>query len=538
MWSNNLWENDVTTTNLIRKLQSGLIIETRESLAPIYKWTKVDNKLYSTEKAFKFAEWIIFIQKHADDRLGVPCQSSIEPKFAINTIITMSQRANKPEDAQRAYALLKAHNMIPDVFTVTALLDVVGRSAIAGFHKALDIYGEDMLNGAQFRCLPNVVTFVTLLRIVGLHTPPESPQIIIKLLHDAHRLVARNLLALEDLSLSQPSSVPAAIIHLGGNPEVGSVDSSIYNAALAACHKIKSFPIAAKVMAMMGKHQAIVTTLTRKILAKIVHVCFGASEEELHSTFALLSRIEFHIRAIASASAFTAVAGGGAADYTALQELDHESLLLYFHHQFQGLPEMSSDMLSKQESSYAGCLGSDASDTLRQSVIEHDARKLLERLQVQKHCPVTESDFTTLVHQCRKRKWPLEVDYLLTFVKGLASEGHPELSIPPQPHLTPTLHGMFEACMDAYFASGFLDRAVQLFDEIIAQYDHDDAIENLTPFVYFCCKGFVTNKRVDLALHAYWSMRKRNFLPSRKLILGQSELSIIIPPPILVSIRY
>lgn len=543
MTSDFRWDLDELTKALISRLQNSNVgVETREFLGPIYKWTKVGSKLYSIAKAFAFTKWMIQLKMNGDPLLNIPVQSSIDPKFAINTIITMSQRANKPNDAQQAYALIKSHNMIPDVFTVTALLDVVGRSSIEGFYLALDIYKTDMIASSDHRCLPNVVTFVTLLRIVGHILPQDANSIIIQLLDDAHDLASQSF------DRINCDNHVAPIIHLGGNAETGSVDISIYNAALASCHKIKSFSTAMHIVSMIVKHKSVISTLTRKILAKIVNICFG--EDNLQSTSTLLSHIEHYSKS--NQAIETAI--------NSSFSMTIPSIINYLSDQFRELPEITADIITKKDSTYAGCLGSDASETLRQSVIEHDAKKLLERLQLQ-NSPVTESDFSTLIHQCRKRKWSNEIDYLLSFVKTLATNGYPDVNVLPQPHLYPTLHGLYEASIDAYFACGSLDQALILFNEVIERYcdgistcvpagpvvstdashedennainalDKDDLHQNLirsstgdiTGFVYFCCRGFASHARADLVLHAYWAIRKRNYMPSRKLILGNKQ---------------
>ena len=175
-------------------------------------------------------------------------------------------------------------------------------------------------------------------------------------------------------------------------------------------------------------------------------------------------------------------------------------------------------------------------------MIHHDARKLVERLQLHT-AMVSEVDFCTLVHQCRKRKWAAEVGYLLSFVNDLVNHGMPSVNLPPQPHLQPSLHGLLEASIDAYFACGEVLLAKELFDSIIYQkfsIDQSNIVNNssryqqpeidqsvsfsqqedLNCFFWKSCKGFASNGKSDLVLHVYWYMRYLDHMPSGKLVLA------------------
>lgn len=503
------WHEEQCSRRLVQQLQVGEVLESREYLGPIYKWTKYGAKTYDVEKAFRFTLWMIQIQQVGDVALSIPAQRHIEPKYALNTLITMSQRANRPNDALRAFDLLKAQQMVPDVFTMTALIDVLGRSSIPGFEHAVHLYDDEML--ASTDCMPNVVTYVTLFRLIGYMLPPHSSVLIKRLLDDAHHLAHKQQIINADTVLIDANS-PAARVkisnntsvmpHLGGNPATGSIDNSIYNAALAACHKLKDTATTAHILDKMQHVDARVTVVTRKILAKIMHITCGI---DIHSNEGLLEVLQTRLSADVSIDQARAT-------------------ISYLELKFRDFPEITADNVHTPESTYAGCLGSDASESLRKSVIEHDAQKLVERLQVH-NVMVTEMDFITLVHQCRKRKWPNEVKYLFGFISDLATIGMPSSHVPPQPHLTPTLHGVYEASLDAYFACGEVNQALELFNDLISRRSSagfsSGPDEDLSSFVVFCARGFVMNGRVDMALHVYWTMRTQGLIPTRRLVLGR-----------------
>ena len=63
-----------------------------------------------------------------DRTRNIPKLPLLQPSYALNTIVTASQRAGSVKDAQRAFDVLKRHGYSPDVFTYTALIDVVARN--------------------------------------------------------------------------------------------------------------------------------------------------------------------------------------------------------------------------------------------------------------------------------------------------------------------------------------------------------------------------------------------------------------------------
>ena len=120
------WSSDPLCRPIIDTLKSGKI-ETREFLRPVFKWMKQGGKNYDPERAFLYVDWMISLRDTGDPVIGIEQQSHIQPKYAYNTIITMSQRYDRDDIACRAYTSMIANDMEPDVFTLTALIDVMGR---------------------------------------------------------------------------------------------------------------------------------------------------------------------------------------------------------------------------------------------------------------------------------------------------------------------------------------------------------------------------------------------------------------------------
>jgi pentatricopeptide repeat protein len=82
----------------------------------------------AVEKAFAFVDWMVQLTTEGDAFLEVPALPHVQPSYALNTIVTASQRAGSLEEAERAFELLLKYGYEPDVFTYTALIDVTARS--------------------------------------------------------------------------------------------------------------------------------------------------------------------------------------------------------------------------------------------------------------------------------------------------------------------------------------------------------------------------------------------------------------------------
>ncbi len=153
------WDQDEETAAIVRDMKrtDGHVVETRVFLKPIFRWAKRE-----PEKAYAYLLWVLQLHRGGDPSFGIPPQVSLQSNYAINTLITASQRCGRAREAQRAFALLEANAYTPDVFAYTALIDVLGRSNQA--LNAIDTYKTMQLSDVA----PNIVTFTTVLRVLAM----------------------------------------------------------------------------------------------------------------------------------------------------------------------------------------------------------------------------------------------------------------------------------------------------------------------------------------------------------------------------------
>ncbi|KAG7377723.1 Exonuclease mut-7 [Phytophthora pseudosyringae] len=180
------WEDDAVSGPLLRKLLAASDYsswETRAFLRPIFRWMKVglhkdgSREREAIERAFAFVEWLVLLATQGDASRGIPKLPTLQPSYALNTIVTASQRAGSVEEAQRAFDLLETHGYQPDVFTYTALIDVIARNG--DLPAAIAKYEEMRLSTSK----PNVVTYTTLVRAVGLSDSVGAEQCLVFLAH-------------------------------------------------------------------------------------------------------------------------------------------------------------------------------------------------------------------------------------------------------------------------------------------------------------------------------------------------------------------
>ena len=255
------WNDEYLTKDLISRLQGSDTVDSREFLRPIFKWTKANTKNFNIEKAFEFAKYMVKLSKEGDNDLKIPIQHSIQPLYAYNTLVLMAQRISEPKYAMKAFNEMKIQQYDIDVFTLTALLDVVGRSNDTtnyGLAKSLQIF-YDMLKSSNIdednnrKLRPNVVTFVTLMRLIGKKIETTSSissssssidekseldtgKVVLDLLHLAH-----------ELSSNLNHTVGA---------EINQIDMSIYNAALAVTVRSLDTTTATSILHIMKEKNA------------------------------------------------------------------------------------------------------------------------------------------------------------------------------------------------------------------------------------------------------------------------------------------
>ncbi|KAF0700049.1 Aste57867_9435 [Aphanomyces stellatus] len=200
------WEDDEATKETVAAMQGGATVETRVLLKPIFRWAKRE-----PEKAHAYVVWLLQLYTHGDSARAIAAQPTLQADYAINTLITASQRCGKAVEAERAFSFLSAHNFVPDVFAFTALIDVLGRCGRAEI--ALARYNEMLETGVE----PNIVTFTTVLRVLAMSTAVDA-RVALDVLNHAK---ARN-----------------------------AVDPSLYTEALDMCAKRLDLALAANILAL------------------------------------------------------------------------------------------------------------------------------------------------------------------------------------------------------------------------------------------------------------------------------------------------
>jgi pentatricopeptide repeat protein len=313
----------------------------------------------------------MLISTIGDSSRKIPPNQAVQPKYVFNILITMAQRRGDAEDAVRAYEEISRNGFEPDVFTLTALVDVVGRcdDCSGGLIKALKIYDEMLSSG---KTKPNVVTYVTLLRLLGQYAlvPGNSS-------FSAEQIAEEVLKLLSDANMFQKDPENQTV--------TTQVDHSIYNAALAVCVRITDIRTLAVILTDMREKKIGLNQPTLRILAKFLYAsqkngkdsekaisvimkCSDMSEGQLREVQMLLSARESDHRATAPS----------------------------------GFTNRALDDSRPSRPVYVPCLGPGADESLRQSVITHDLDKLLERLTSPSYgVSLSEGDFATLIHQCR-----------------------------------------------------------------------------------------------------------------------------------------
>jgi pentatricopeptide repeat protein len=479
------------------------------------------------------------VSTKGDDRIGIKKQVSLQSKYAFNTLITMSQRNNNAGHAFKAYNMMLNYDIKPDVFTLTALLDVVGRSKleIFGLNRALSIFYEMLSN---IKCLPNVVTFVTMCRIVGGSVKEtkkdESIRIIFMLLDEATRLSS-------DANQTISS-------------EKNTIDISLINAALASIVKIYDIESAIEILKILKKSGVDSSSLTARILSKLItkvdndlniinYKIDGSFYKYLEfnnlssvSTLRNVSLLQDHVynKSFISEkkknflSKFSELNVNSESNIQNINEIEKEN----------NLPPLIIESLFTRE--YSGCLGPDAPESLRQAVIQHDTQKLLERINPtldpktglsridhdnyndadHGHFLITESDFVTLIHQTRKRKWINQVSFLVDFIRNLAKYGIPEQAISPQNQLGPGKL-TYEAAIDAYFSMSKVEESWNLYLEIKKDSNNFLWLYD-AEFIEFLSRGFFQDGCSSYAILILKDMQSSSIVNSskslRKIILG------------------
>ena len=368
--------------------------------------------------------------------------------------------------------------------------------------------------------LPNVITFVTIFRALGkanLHQvdAKETRKIILELLSCA-----------QEISADDRSSLPTGTANENGLGVI--VDITIYNAALSTCVWL-SYPVTAQeILFDMVQRGSGLNAVSFKIISKLVARCDENSRE------GIINKLEeFNVPDGGMLQHLSSVGAVTANDAFEIGKL------LAIQRSAKEVVESNSKCASSHSSGqYAGCLGPDAAEDLRQCVIDHDLRKLIERPE-----GFSESDFATLIHQCRKRKWPKQVDVILSFmtqrvsvVQETSSTFNPSPSMPSTSHpwlstessynlrrcIVALTWTIYEAALDAYFCMDLADKAFAMYKLILEESVDSSSLRRSLQSqdnMVFVLKGFLRCGRADCAVFAFESY-SLNCPPSRQLVMG------------------
>ena len=369
--------------------------------------------------------------------------------------------------------------------------------------------------------LPNVITFVTVFRALGKANLHEinsvmTNEIILRLLSCAHEISTDGSSSLPHRSESE-SSFGAV------------VDITIYNAALSACVWLKYPLTAQEILLDMTVRGSKLNSVSFKIISKLI-----ISQKVSDGTKSSTSVVSSCGRPAIEDDMIENLLASGAISNEDLCEI--KKFMAEHVDKTRAGDDLKSASVTQSSSQYAGCLGPDATEELRQCVIEHDLRKLTERPE-----GFSESDFATLIHQCRKRKWQNQVDSVLQFMiqrvsptDGVSSTFSPSLSSPSTSHpwlstessfnlrrcIVPLTWTIFEAAFDAYFCMDRSDDAFALHNYLLVNEEVSSSAKKalLQPeSIWFILKGFFRCGRADYAIRAFDATCS---LPTRQLVMG------------------
>mmetsp|Transcript_28704 Transcript_28704/g.48430 ORF Transcript_28704/g.48430 Transcript_28704/m.48430 type:complete len:719 (-) Transcript_28704:2133-4289(-) len=500
------WLNDPNNScaDLVQRLKAGGTVESRDFLRPIFKWLKHSSRHFDASKAFSFLEWMTSLRELGDSSLGLPPMPHLQPKYGYNTIVTMSQRNDSKLTAMRAYECMLARNDEIDVFTYTSLLDVIGRNG--HFDDALAMY-EKMRAGKN---QPNVVTYITLIRVLsGWHCNGQiaadesrAKETIVRLLKEADELAQGGTLG----SVHSPASGSAPVFISGTD---GKLEVSVYNAALAGFVKLVDFDYFTQVLQIILEKQIVLSGTSVDIICKFYHLHLASTG----SFSDVNSYGDYLVSKCALSSETAEILEGNLNSYLARKQ-----------------STQSGNTVSPSYTAYTmrgSCLGRNATISMRESVISHDLDKLLERLSPSTVSTLHESDFITLLHQCRKRKWSDQIRRILQCMREVSTEGLPLKDIPPQPSLAPSLIS-YEAALAGYFCVDAVAEAWELFQEVLllsevwecVSFDSDIGAEedtyssNALHFFRFVMKGFLSCGDSSHAAQAFDHMELMHVSPS------------------------
>ena len=437
-------------------------------------------------------------------------------RYGYNTIVTMSQRNDWKETALRAYECMISRGDEIDVFTYTSLLDVIGRNG--HFDDSLSIYNKMRTGKNQ----PNVVTFITLIRVLAgwhgkVHSQADVARAkykILELLEEADELNRKSQLqSLSDSSdISQGDTAPVFVSGTDGKLEV-----SVFNAALAGFVKLHDFDFFKKVLQMMKTKKIELSAISIDIICKYYNIHFTSGHNS--TKFADINEYGAYLVGVGAISEETnALLEDNLSSYLERKSKKQQSK------KNKTKADTYTDV--KLSSMRQGCLGRDAPTSMRESVITHDLEKLFDRLKPNDSSQLHESDFITLLHQCRKRKWSDQIVIILNGMRDISTVGIPDRNIPPQYSLVPSLL-TYEAALAGYFCTAAVKAARSLFLETLKisdiwsnvsfepelDFEEDTFSSNALHYFRYVMKGFLDCGAASEAYQTFLDMLRMGISP-------------------------
>ena len=387
---------------------------------------------------------------------------------------------------------------------------------VEGISRALDLF--DKMRHSQ-NYLPNVITFVTIFRSLGranLHLIGSK---------ETHTIIMELLNCAQEISADDRSSLPNTEKEIGYGVVV---DITIYNAALSTCVWLSYPNTAQDILLDMTQRGSKLNTVSYKIVSKLVNRWNKGPQDSMgiNSRQVFIAPEGDMLLQLVSVGAVTA------------EESAEIRKVLAAYVNRDVTDKVVKNATPHASVQYAGCLGADAAEDLRRCVIDHDLRKLIERPE-----GFSESDFATLIHQCRKRKWPNQVNEVLSFMTqrvnvteehstifnpspSMPSTSHPWLSTESSYNLrrciVPLTWTIYEAAFDAYFCMDMGDEAFTLYNIVLRESVDSPSLRKSLLFqdnMSFILKGFLRCGRDDCAAFAFDSYCSKS-PPSRQLVMG------------------
>jgi len=390
-------------------------------------------------EAVAVAEWVVALSASGDASLGIPPQPQLQPQFVFNTIVTMCQRANATLEGQATFARMCHHQLAPDVFTMTALMDVLGRS-----HDVDGSFWVYRRMATIHKLEPNVVTLVTASRVAILH---KRDDFFYAVLEDLKKVASEGT----------GDDVDNEALPVGRTASSASRTPSIVLLAALECSLSSDRTDLAEVVLTQAR--------TMNLMPDLATI--GRSLGPIWAT-------HLQVR-----SPIEAMITKGLLPEGALKAITDAQLLTD-----------ESETAPKATNFRQNALGRHSTSDMRREVVEHDLEKLEARLQ-ESSVSVTSGEFETLLHQCRKRKWSTEVPLILAAMERL---GAVDRGLAPSP-------ATLLISIDAYLDGNDLSGGWTLLKEAPHRWGFATSFDPVPAYLLFC-RGGIRAGEAEVAFEA------------------------------------